>query len=190
MLGSAAGLGPLVDTSAPATTSGRGSNAGALDIDGDGRQDPGVADIARIAPVPRATVVRYRYRLRNTSGAGFSGTVLVGRTTAREPADSEWRLRLGAAAWPHTGFQRRRPGRFRLQARKAHLERRTCQVGLHAHRMRKAICVGGGCSFSQNLKGGAGPLSFGDFNGDGLTDLFYYSGQVQDRRIAPRGGTP
>ena len=28
------------------------------------------------------------------------------------------------------------------------------------------------------MPGGAGPPSFGDFNGDGLTDLFYYGGQT------------
>ncbi len=46
-----------------------------------------------------------------------------------------------------------------------------------------------GCSFAQNLPGGAGPLSYGDFNGDGLTDLFYYSGQVAAFRTARPGGT-
>jgi hypothetical protein len=54
-------------------------------------------------------------------------------------------------------------------------------------RTMRALCAGDGCSFSQNLPGGAGLPSFGDFNGDGLTDLFYYSGQING---VPNSSTP
>ena len=67
---------------------GRGSNAGALDIDGDGRQDLVWADITGFAG-PQGNGDAIRYRLRNTSGAGFSGTVsLLVAPQLGEPAGS------------------------------------------------------------------------------------------------------
>ena len=179
VLGSPAGLGPLTDTSAPATTTGRGSNAGGLDIDGDGRQDLVWADITGFAG-PQGNGDAIRYRLRNTSGAGFSGTVSL----LVAPQLENQRILSGVFGWVQ------RPGRtpdFNGDGRGDFAyrhEKRTWNEELDRWdftRTVKAICVGGGCSFSQNLKGGAGPLSFGDFNGDGLTDLFYYGGQVQDQ---------
>ena len=174
MLGSSNGLGPLTDTNASATTTGRGSNACALDIDGDGREDLVWAD--RYADYEGGDAIRYR--LRNSSGNGFGaantlvGPVLVGQSIL-DGVFPAWSTRLSGRMPDFNG-----DGRGDIAYR--HTTRVWNQElgGWDYTRTVKALCVGGGCSFSQNLAGGAGPLSFGDFNADGLTDLFYYSGQV------------
>ncbi len=176
MLGSASGLGALVNTAAPATTTGRGNNARALDIDGDGREDLVWADLEGGFNGGDAI----RYRLRNTIGTGFSSTVSV--LVAAQPPDN--RILTGV----FTDWAQKQPGRtpdFNGDGRgdiAYRHEKRTWQEPLQSYAVTRtmwALCAGGGCSFAQNLPGGSGPPSFGDFNGDGLTDLFYYSGPTQ-----------
>ena len=121
-----------------------------------------------------------RYRLRNTIGTGFSSTVSV--LVAAQPPDN--RILTGV----FTDWAQKQPGRtpdFNGDGRgdiAYRHEKRTWQEPLQSYAVTRtmwALCAGGGCSFAQNLPGGSGPPSFGDFNGDGLTDLFYYSGPTQ-----------
>ncbi len=173
--GHSSGLTNLANTNAPVTATGRGQNARALDIDGDGREDLVWADLA--AGFSGGDAIRYR--LRNASSTGFSGTVSV--LVAAQPADSRI---LGSVFGE---WAQKQPGRtpdFNGDGRGDIVYRhelRTWQQQLGSYAMTRtmrALCAGGGCSFAQNLLGGAGPPSFGDFNGDGLTDLFYYGGQT------------
>jgi len=176
MLGSTSGLGALTPTGTPATTTGRGANARALDIDGDGRDDLVWADLTGGFAGGDAI----RYRLRNPSGTGFSSTVST--LVAAQPADSRILTEV------FSDWAQKQPGRtpdFNGDGRGDLVyrhEKRTWQEPLGSYAMTRtmrALCAGGGCSFAQNLPGGAGPPGFGDFNGDGLTDLFYYSGPTQ-----------
>jgi RHS repeat-associated protein len=172
MHGSANGLGTLTNTSAPATTTGRGANAGALDIDGDGRQDLVWADLIGFGG---GDIIKYR--LRSSSGNGFGGEVQLTQVLPENQ-----RIESGV----FSSWARRHPD-FNGDGRGDVAYRHTKQTWnaeinkWDRTRTVKAFCVGGGCSFSQNLKGGASDLTFGDFNGDGLTDLFYYGGQVEDQ---------
>jgi len=168
------GLISLTNTGTPVTTTGRGQNARALDIDGDGRQDLVWADLT--SGFAGGDAIRYRLR---TTGAGFSSTVST--LVAPQPADS--RILSGV----FSDWAQKQPDRapdFNGDGRGDVLyrhEKRTWQPALGSYAMTRtmrALCAGSGCSFSQNLPGGAGPPSFGDFNGDGLTDLFYYGGQT------------
>ena len=178
MLGSATGLGQLTNTNAPATTTGRGQNARALDIDGDGRQELVWADLDGGFDAGGDAI---RYRPRNASGVGFGNPVSL---VAAQPVQS--RILNGVFG----DWAQKQPGRspdFNGDGRGDVVYRHekrawNAELGKWDYtRTMRAFCAGGGCSFSQNLPGGAGPPSFGDFNGDGLTDLFYYSGQINSQ---------
>jgi RHS repeat-associated protein len=175
MLGSANGLGALTLTGTPATATGRGENARALDIDGDGRQDLVWADLYGFAG--RDAI---RYRPRNPTTAGFGA---VADLVPAQPPQSQI-VSVGGVFGAWDQKQLRRTPDFNGDGRGDVIYRHESRIwlaelGKWAYtRTMRALCAGGGCSFSENLPGGAGVPSFGDFNGDGLTDLFYYSGQI------------
>jgi RHS repeat-associated protein len=173
MLGSANGLGALTATGTQATTTGRGENARALDIDGDGRQDLVWADLNGFVGGDAI-----RYRPRSPSGGGFGNlATLVSPQPVRSQILSgvfgEWDQKQPERS-PDFNGDGRGDIVYRHESRIWNAE-----LGKWDYtRTMRALCAGDGCSFSQNLPGGAGLPSFGDFNGDGLTDLFYYSGQI------------
>ncbi len=175
MLGSGSGLGTLTNTGAPATITGRGSNARALDINGDGWEDLVWADLVGFQSQGNGDAIRYR--LRTATGFEPSFTNIVGPAAAEaryvSPVFGGWVSWQRGEAPDFNG-----DGRGDIAYRR---EQRVWNAELgrwDVTRTVNATCAGGGCGFARNLPGGAGPLSYGDFNGDGLTDLFYYSGQV------------
>jgi RHS repeat-associated protein len=97
MLGTASGLAAPVNTGAPVTATGSGSNARALDIDGDGLEDLVWADLVGFNG---GDAIRYRARL---PGAAFSSTV----TTLVGPLPKDQRLSAGV----FDGWARRMPRR-------------------------------------------------------------------------------
>ena len=171
MHGSATGLGTLTNTSAPISATGASAPAAALDIDGDGRQDLVWAEL--YGPLTfQGDIIKYR--LRSTSGNVFGGeTILVPAQPANQRIDS-----VAFASWERRQADFNGDGRGDL----AYVHhKRTWNDELDDWdftRTVKVLCAGDGCNFSQSLKSGGDQLSFGDFNGDGLTDLFYYGGQL------------
>jgi RHS repeat-associated protein len=175
MLGSASGLGALTNTWAPASSTGRGDNARALDINGDGREDLVWADL--VGGFNGGDAIKYR--LRNASGGGFGAeTALVGPL----PPDSmiDW-----GVFYDWAQKQRGKAPDFNGDRRGDIVYVQTKRIWNQflnrwdTFRTLTAQCTGGGCSFAESVPGGASPPSFGDFNRDGLTDLFYYSGPTQ-----------
>jgi RHS repeat-associated protein len=174
MLGSSSGLGALTLTGTQATPSGRGENARALDVDGDGRQDLVWADLYGFETGGDAI----RYRLRNASGGGFGADdELVGPYPVNSMLD--WGV--------FYGWAQKQPGKapdFNGDGRGDIIYEQVIRefhplTGWNTQRTLRAKCAGDGCFFSKNLPGGASPPTFGDFNGDGLTDIFFYSGPTQ-----------
>ena len=177
MLGSTSGLGTLTPTGAPATTTGRGANARALDIDGDGREDLVWADLT--GGFAGGDAIRYRLTQSERDGILEHRFYARGGPACGQPDIDRGVLGDWAQKQPGRTPDFNGDGRGDLVYRH---EKRTWQEPLGSYAMTRtmrALCAGGGCSFAQNLPGGAGPPSFGDFNGDGLTDLFYYSGPTQ-----------
>jgi YD repeat-containing protein len=167
MLGNASGLSSPVNTGAPATTTGTGTNARAMDVDGDGLQDLVWADIVGYAG---GDAIRYRLRV---NGAAFSPTVsaLVG------PYPPDQTLTTGIFGLAGQRSPRRiqdfnGDGRgdfiYRSQSRVWDDEQQKYIVSLRV----TAFCVGA-WQIDATWLAGSQALFFGDFNGDGKTDVLY-----------------
>jgi RHS repeat-associated protein len=171
MLGSASGLGTLTSTTTVASTTGRGANARALDIDGDGRQDLVYADLHGDFSAGDAI----RYRPRNPSGHGFGAAInLVGPLAENSKIEDQ-------IFWGWANQQPQKAPDFNGDGRGDIVYQQVTRVwhplnGWMTNRAMYAKCPVAGCYFAENLPSGAGITSFGDFNGDGLTDLFFYKG--------------
>lgn len=186
MLGSASGLSAPVNTSAPATV---GVGARAMDIDGDGRDDLVWADL-----IGYAGGDTIRYRVRTPAGpTGFSSTISV--LVAAYAVNN--RMESGVFGG-NTGSRARRIPDFNGDGRGDLIFRHTKRnpidgtIPLQYTFMRKieAVCPGG-FSFTVTTPDAAGSLSWGDFNGDGKTDILYLnqSGNIVARFSTGAGFT-
>jgi len=168
MLGTTTGLAAPVDTGAPATTTGRGTNARALDVDGDGLEDLVWADLVGYAG---GDAIRYRLRL---AGGAFSSTVnvLVGPLAANRAIGS------GLFGSWDTRMPTRRPD-FNGDGRDDLIYRQTLLIpgepGVPAKYIYTihALCPGVTSFASLSATATSSP-EYADFNGDGLTDIFLY----------------
>ena len=182
MLGTTSGLAAPSNTGAPATTTGRGTNARALDVDGDGLEDLVWADLVGYAG---GDAIRYRQRL---AGGAFSSTVnvLVGPLAVNRAIGSGM-----FASWD-TRMPTRRPdfngdGRDDIVYR--HTRRLPGEPGVPDKFIYtiQVLCPGVTTFASWSATATAGP-EFADFNGDGLTDIFHYD-QTGTFRYALSTGT-
>jgi RHS repeat-associated protein len=169
MLGSATGLAAPFNTSAPATST--GINARAMDVNGDGRDDLVWAEY-----VGYAGGDTIRYRLRTPAGpTGFSST--ISNLVAPYPADHK--IEVGVFGPGGQPMARRIPD-FNGDGRDDVVYRHTQRVWIDGTsppqytftRTLEVVCAGG-FSFSASALNAAGELYYGDFNGDGKSDLFY-----------------
>jgi YD repeat-containing protein len=179
MLGGSSGLSAPSNTGAPATATGTGRNARAADINGDGRDDLVWADL-----VGYAGGDAIRYRLRDPSGA-FSSTVttLVGPM----PVDS---MIVNNVFDPVVQRLAKRASDFNGDGRgdlSYHISSREwdAEAGRYffAHGM-EVICSGG-WTFSGGVNGNS--FYYGDFNGDGKTDLVHFSAGTSFNLVFSRG---
>ena len=191
LLGSSAGLAAPVNTATPVTATGSGGNARGLDLDGDGLQDLVWADLVGYAG---GDAIRYRLRL---AGGGFSSTVqtLVGPLPVDEkiqglsfgrfsrPADlnGDGRADLVYRHAMRFSTTQAPPPDTEAEAQAEATDGALAVDGAEAPAAGgynyvysiNVYCPGAGsfASFSGNA---ASTPYFGDFNGDGKTDLLYY----------------
>jgi RHS repeat-associated protein len=165
MLGSTSGLAAPFNTNAPAT--GTGGNAGALDINGDGLDDLIWADL-----VGYAGGDTIKYRLRESAGA-FSSTA----TTLAGPLAVDQKMESGIFG-RYLPNSQRFPD-FNGDGRGDFLYRRTTRTWdgeFQQYRFTRAIIVHATGTWTSQVgttANAAGDVSFGDFNGDGKTDIVY-----------------
>jgi RHS repeat-associated protein len=165
MLGSAAGLAAPVDTGAPVT--GTGNNARAFDVNGDGRDDLVYADLVGYVG---GDAVRYRARL---AGSGFSSTPVT--LAGPLPADQ----RIDSGVFGPAG--RRGPQLvpdFNGDGRGDFVYQRTTRIWddeFQQYTFVRAIVSVATMTWSASLANpnAAGAPTFGDFNGDGKSDMAY-----------------
>ncbi len=167
MIGSASGLAAPLDTGAPAT--GTGSNARAFDVNGDGLDDLVYAQLVGYAG---GDAVRYRAR---ESGGAFSSTpiTLVGPL----PADQ----RMESGVFGQVG----RPGPqlvpdFNGDGRGDFVYRRTTREWdpeFQQYNFFRALVANATLTWGASMPNpnAAGTPTYGDFNGDGKSDILYLS---------------
>ncbi len=188
-LGSASGLGALTNTGAPATATGTGTNARALDVDGDGRDDLVWADLTATS-YAAGDAIRYRLRL---SGSGFSATAtnLVGPLAVDYDIPTgifqRWENKMSKRAPDFNGDGREDivyRHRMRInnslmvnesssQAPSGSTDPSAAAAGFNYFYAIKVACPG----VTDCLTGASGLSDtpyFGDFNGDGKDDIFYW----------------
>jgi RHS repeat-associated protein len=169
MLGSASGLSSPIDTGAPATATGTGSNARAFDVNGDGLDDLVWADLVGFTGGDAV-----RYRLRELSGA-FSSTVFA--LTGPYPANK----RLQADVFGSAGqVSRQRVPDLNGDGRGDLWLRTTTRVwddetGWTTFLRIEVLCTGSWGTTMPNPNASVNPY-FGDFNGDGKSDVLYLTG--------------
>lgn len=167
MFGSASGLGSPQNTGAPATGTGR--NARAFDVNGDGLDDLVWADL-----VGYTGGDAIRYRLRESAGA-FSSTA----TTIVGPLPQDQRIetgvfgsfgRPGPQLLPDFNGDGRGDFVYRLTTREWDQEFQ--QYNIHRYLVAYATQTWAAQIANPNA---AGEITFGDFNGDGKSDVLYLS---------------
>jgi RHS repeat-associated protein len=168
MLGGATGLAAPVNTGAPVTTTGRGLNARALDVNGDGLEDLVWADLVGYGGGDAV-----RYRLRELVGA-FSSTV----STLVGPFPPDQIINEGVFAPGGQPGPRRVPD-FNGDGRGDLFLKTTLRVlndanGQYRFFPNLSVRVTGGDAFGTAAASASTPY-FGDFNGDGKSDLVYYN---------------
>ncbi len=178
MLGTTSGLATPTNTGAPVTATGTGDNARALDVDGDGLQDLVWADLVGYAG---GDAIRYRLKVQ---GGAFSSTVqvLVGPLPGDEmimgPVFSNWRGRTSGRPLDFNGdgradFAIRHYRRFSTLLAPVGLAADGAAGGYNYVYRIEAICPGVGTVGAGAANAASEPY-FGDFNGDGKTDLLYF----------------
>ena len=180
MLGHAGGLAAPSNTGAPVTATGSGVNARALDVNGDGLDDLVWADL-----VGYSGGDAIRYRLREWGGA-FSAAVY----TLAGPLQVDERITAG----PFANWTQKMPGRapdYNGDGRDDVSFRQTMQIvepGLPTTVYYSIVVVcQGGTQFGAWSSNAASESYFGDFNGDGKSDIFYYDSSGRFRYRFSRG---
>ena len=188
MLGTASGFAAPTNTSATVTTTGRGTNAAALDVDGDGLQDLVWADLIGYAG---GDAIRYRLRI---AGGGFSTTI----NTLAGPLPVDLKLKSGMfGAWrrskagraPDFNGDGRTDLAYQTILRIPGIPDRPGEPGEpdQYSYTTTAYCPGG-TSFSISSDELSSTYGFGDFNADGKTDVFYVSGSTWRARLSTGTG--
>jgi len=162
MLGGNGGLAAPFDTGIPAL--GGVDNVRALDINGDGREDLVWAELFGYVG---GDAIKYRLR---EAGATFSSTVytLVGPL----PADQQIINPFGGSS--HSSLYRAPDfnGDGRGDFAYSRAVRNSTETGYHYNYSIRVVCPGE-LEFSVAVNQATAPY-YGDFNGDGRTDLLYY----------------
>jgi RHS repeat-associated protein len=167
MLGNASGLAAPVNTSTSAT--GTGGNAGAFDINGDGLDDLIWADLFGYTGGDAI-----RYRLREPAG-----TFSAAATTLAGPLAVDQKMEGGIFAGSVPSAQRFPD--FNGDGRGDFLYRRTTRTWdgeFQEWRFTRAIVVHATGTWTSSVGVSAnapGDSTYGDFNGDGKTDIVYLS---------------
>lgn len=166
MFGNSSGLATPVDTGAPATATGTGTNAQAMDVDGDGLEDLVWADIVGFAG---GDAIRYRLRVW---GGAFSST--VGTLVGPLAADST----ITGVFAPAGQRNPRRVQDFNGDGRGDFVYRHTSRIwdDEQQHYIttpRVSILCIGAWGIDAAWLSGSTQLFFGDFNGDGKTDVLH-----------------
>ncbi|MBS0421996.1 MAG: VCBS repeat-containing protein [Proteobacteria bacterium] len=167
MLGTTSGFASPANTGIPTTATGTGSNARAIDVDGDGYEDLVWADLVGYAG---GDVIHYRLRV---PGGTFSNTVgtLVGPLGPDEKmtnvfgGNSYWSTRRKAPDFDGDG---RGDVTYELVTRGFN------DVSYTYHYNVNVVLSGGGGLTAP--VGGLTIVYYGDFNGDGLDDILYGNG--------------
>ena len=182
LYGSASGLSAPQNTGTATTATGTGTNARALDIDGDGQDDLVWADLNAVQ-YAGGDVIRWR---RKIPGGGFSSTVTDLITPfARGPDDPERSLGGWAQKMPRRVPDFNGDGRDDLAFRKYIRQDTQSLTGEESrgvqnttlawkYMYRLVVTCPGVADCLTSAGGVASEPYFGDFNGDGMSDLFYY----------------
>jgi len=167
MLSTGSSLGSPSSTGAPVTATGKGLNAVATDVDGDGYEDLVWMDLYGYAGGDTI-----RYRLREPSG-NFSSTVYT--LVAAKPANTMIVPGLGAAP----------AGRGRMAdfngdkkgdvAYRTHVRLYNPGLGTWKYYYYVYAACSGAWSFGVNTPQATSIPMIGDFNGDGRSDILYYT---------------
>lgn len=180
MRGHAGGLAAPSNTGAAVTATGSGVNARAVDVNGDGLDDLVWADL-----VGYSGGDAIRYRLREWGGA-FSSAVY----TLAGPLLVDERITSG----PFASWAQKMPGRspdFNGDGRADLVYRQTMQIvepGLPTTVYSDIVVVcQGGARFGSWSSNATSEPYFGDFNGDGRSDIFYYDSSGRWRYRYSRG---
>ncbi|HSC08278.1 MAG TPA: FG-GAP-like repeat-containing protein [Steroidobacteraceae bacterium] len=165
MLGTSTGLAAHANTGAAVTTTGKGANARAIDIDGDGYQDLVWADLVGYAG---GDAIRYRTRL---PGGGFSAAInLVGPM----PADQMFTSVFGHINQSRTHRIPDFDGDGRGDIVYQMVVRIWNEITWQYNYSARVLCSSG-CNLITTTGTVASSVFFGDFNGDRMDDLLYYT---------------
>jgi RHS repeat-associated protein len=181
MLGNASGLAAPTNTGAPATST--GPNAKAMDVDGDGLEDLVWADLYGYVG---GDAIRYRLRVW---GGQFS--TIVNTLVGPYPADQKLTNIFSGQRNPNDSrrvldFNGDGRGDFLYQS-----ERRIWEDEQQRYITTPSItvfCIGA-WTIGANWLGGYQALFFGDFNGDGKTDVLYRDASGSHRMQFSTGKT-
>jgi RHS repeat-associated protein len=187
LYGTTSGLLAPQNTGAAATATGTGANARALDVDGDGQDDLVWADLNPVQ-YGGGDVIRWR---RKIPGGGFSTTV----TDLITPLPADQMIPTGVfGGWAQKMTSRvpdfNGDGRDDLAFRKyirqdisalaseasSQVEGTATTTATWKYMYRLVVVCPGVTDCLTSAGGVASEPYFGDFNGDGLTDLFYFDG--------------
>ena len=184
LLGSASGLAAPANTGTPVTSTGKGNNARALDINGDGTQDLVWADLVGYAG---GDAIRYRAK---SPGGGFSSAV----TTVVGPLAADTMIQTDVFSMWSQRMSKRRPDFngdgiddlvyrtvLRIDVSPLRVNGTSDPVTMAAaattysyHYFINVFSSNGGITTTLSESAPSAPY-FGDFNGDGKSDLLYYT---------------
>jgi len=173
--GTTIGLAAPVNTGAPVTATGFGNNARAMDVNADGLQDLVWADLIGFAG---GDAIRYRLRVWGGAFSSTAGTLVGPLSVDSMIASPVWGVANAAAA--------REPD-FNADGRDDFLYQRVERVFVDGdpsfwqHTYYSVAVATNATAFAFMTTSANVPATYGDFNGDGFTDIIYLTSATVSR---------